>query len=516
MASLAKVLVVVAASVSSVVACGDHAPPEFLRKRVPMPTPVVQNPDLVKRQSQPTPYPTGPAYDVPPLASITATPVTYTENTLPVIATYTAGQQPPISNAPPLPAYTIVPSQWPDLASIPPTNSPEVQEWLKELEGHNIPNIAVNPTVDCGDARNAAALANGGANGQCWWTCGGCLRDTDISQCKDQWDWGHTYDDGPGFYTNKLLTYLNSLPSNSNAEGAANASPGVKATFYVVGARVISRPEIVVYEYMNNHEISGHTWSHSALTTLTNEQIVAELGWTRKAIRDVIGVTPLTFRPPYGDIDDRVRAIALAMGMRPVLWTASREGVPAGGDSIQWDTQDWRVHAGTVQSVANQAQFERIMDSSPQFANTSSVSYSPTQQGVVVLQHDIYVESVNLAIGYTIPYAQAHNPRWNLKTVTECLARSDGQGKLSLRDAYLETNSDMGNPAYVAALTGSDNEGTTLQTTVVADGTVTRTLTRVASSTATPGSDDPNAGFQLSVNAFAVVASLVFGSALLF
>lgn len=51
-------------------------------------------------------------------------------------------------------------------------------------------------------------------------------------------------------------------------------------------------------EYMAGHQISVHTWSHSALTTLTNEQIVAELGWTKKVIKDTIGVTPNTFRPP--------------------------------------------------------------------------------------------------------------------------------------------------------------------------------------------------------------------------
>ena len=39
-----------------------------------------------------------------------------------------------------------------------------------------------------------------------------------------------------------------------------------------------------------------------ALTTLTNEQIVAELGWSRKVIKDVLGVTPTTMRPPFGDI----------------------------------------------------------------------------------------------------------------------------------------------------------------------------------------------------------------------
>lgn len=29
---------------------------------------------------------------------------------------------------------------------------------------------------------------------------------------------------------------------------------------------------------------------------------MAELGWTRKAIKEVLGVTPTTMRPPYGDI----------------------------------------------------------------------------------------------------------------------------------------------------------------------------------------------------------------------
>ena len=36
--------------------------------------------------------------------------------------------------------------------------------------------------------------------------------------------------------------------------------------------------------------------------TLTNAQIVAELGWTRKVIKDVLGVTPNTYRPPQGDL----------------------------------------------------------------------------------------------------------------------------------------------------------------------------------------------------------------------
>ena len=44
-----------------------------------------------------------------------------------------------------------------------------------------------------------------------------------------------------GLYTNKLLTYLGSQALN--------------ATFFVLGPRVITHPEIVVYQHMNGHEL---------------------------------------------------------------------------------------------------------------------------------------------------------------------------------------------------------------------------------------------------------------------
>jgi peptidoglycan/xylan/chitin deacetylase (PgdA/CDA1 family) len=96
----------------------------------------------------------------------------------------------------------------------------------------------------------------------------------------------------------------------------------LKSTFFVIGSRAVSFPAILQTEYLAQHHISVHTWSHAApLTTLTNEQIIAELGWCKKIIKDVLGVTPNTMRPPFGDIDDRVRAISLAMGLTPIMWT---------------------------------------------------------------------------------------------------------------------------------------------------------------------------------------------------
>ena len=111
----------------------------------------------------------------------------------------------------------------------------------------------------------------------------------DITECPTPMTWGLTYDDGPAFYTSELLSYLD-----------AN---NLKTTFFTVGSRCAEFPKTLQVEYMGGHQIGVHTWSHPYLTTLTNEQIIAELGWTKKVIKDVLGVTPNFMRPPYGDIE---------------------------------------------------------------------------------------------------------------------------------------------------------------------------------------------------------------------
>lgn len=71
----------------------------------------------------------------------------------------------------------------------------------------------------------------------------------------------------------------------------------------MVGSRALEFPATLQSEYMGQHQIAVHTWSHPSLTTLSNEEIIAELGWSRKIIKDVLGVTPNMMRPPYGDIE---------------------------------------------------------------------------------------------------------------------------------------------------------------------------------------------------------------------
>lgn len=61
-----------------------------------------------------------------------------------------------------------------------------------------------------------------------------------------------SFDDGPSEDTPRLLDYL-----ESNGD--------LKSTFFVVGSRALSRPEILQNTYMAGHEISVHTWSHNSL-----------------------------------------------------------------------------------------------------------------------------------------------------------------------------------------------------------------------------------------------------------
>jgi chitin deacetylase len=68
--------------------------------------------------------------------------------------------------------------------------------------------------------------------------------------------------------------------------------------------------------------IAVHTWSHRHMSTLTNEQLIADIGWCMQIIHDSTGGRlPAFWRPPYGDSDNRVRAIAKEIfGLKTVIW----------------------------------------------------------------------------------------------------------------------------------------------------------------------------------------------------
>jgi peptidoglycan/xylan/chitin deacetylase (PgdA/CDA1 family) len=313
---------------------------------------------------------------------------------------------------------------------------------MEEIAGVPQDILNISPTVDGSCASDPQAAAD---TSRCWWTCGGCTNTTqgveDIVTCPNKMTWGLSFDDGPAPYSPKVLRYL--------------SQQDLTATFFIVGSRVMERPDILQAEYMLGHHIAAHTWSHSVpLTALSNEQVVAELAWSREAIREVTGVSPLFMRPPWGDIDNRVRAISLALGMRPIIWTRDN----ATGE--QFDTNDWRVVAGQVTGIQSNQQFQSIL------SNATTLD-----TGFIVLQHDLWEQEVDLATGYSVPQALAAH--FNLMDINKCLGQQPS-------DAYLETIANKSNiPTFPGAgsIDVSGNGTTTPGTGSPSTGTGTNTTT---------------------------------------
>lgn len=123
-----------------------------------------------------------------------------------------------------------------------------------------------------------------------------------------------TLDDGPSTLTPQFLDVLRDEQS--------------AATFFMLGRNAQSHPDTVRRVAAEGHQIGNHTWDHSYLTTLTNEQVADQLGRTAALLRDLSGQPVATFRPPGGFINDEVVAIA---GEPAIMWSV--------------DTRDWEKPA---------------------------------------------------------------------------------------------------------------------------------------------------------------------------
>lgn len=132
-----------------------------------------------------------------------------------------------------------------------------------------------------------------------------------------------TFDDGPARgLTRKLVGILREHQ--------------VPATFFMVGSRVHAAPVAAALVARAGFAIGNHTWSHARLPHLPDAAVRSELRRTARELRSV-GVTPSRLaRPPYGEIDARVRRDMTSLGLVPVLWTV--------------DSGDWR--GGSARQIA--------------------------------------------------------------------------------------------------------------------------------------------------------------------
>ena len=175
-----------------------------------------------------------------------------------------------------------------------------------------------------------------------------------------------TFDDGPGKYTDDLLSCLD---KNNSA-----------ATFFVLGQLAEKFPDVVKRADELGCEIANHTWDHLNATEAGAAAAEASVAKTSDAVKAIIGKPTYTYRPCYGAYNQDVLA---EVNLPAIMWSI--------------DTLDWKTKNA-------ESTYKTVMDK--------------VYDGAIILMHDIHEPTVEAA-KRMIP--ELVNEGYQLVTVSELL-----------------------------------------------------------------------------------------------
>ena len=113
-----------------------------------------------------------------------------------------------------------------------------------------------------------------------------------------------TFDDGPSEKTEQLLHVLK--------------ENNIKATFFLIGQNIRSRPDFIRMIFADGHEIGNHSNGYNSLgvNSGADENTIREsLVLTSVAISEIIGTEPLYFRAPNLDYGATLAKVVTEMNM---------------------------------------------------------------------------------------------------------------------------------------------------------------------------------------------------------
>ena len=116
------------------------------------------------------------------------------------------------------------------------------------------------------------------------------------------------------------------------------------------------------------------------MLNLDNQTKLEEINNTNNAINDVLGINPIYFRPPYGNINSHIKSLTM---MHTICWDV--------------DSEDWRLKDR-----------QKIKD----------MILKNAHDGAVILLHDIYEESV---MGALLAIKELKKEGYEFVTLTEML-----------------------------------------------------------------------------------------------
>ncbi|HIU16851.1 MAG TPA: polysaccharide deacetylase family protein [Candidatus Avidesulfovibrio excrementigallinarum] len=215
-----------------------------------------------------------------------------------------------------------------------------------------------------------------------------------------------TFDDGPTRYTPQLLQLLRER--------------GIKATFFLLGSKVRSRPDLVRRIVAEGHEVANHSYSHPKLSRLSEEKQREEIAAVQ-ALFHKLGVEGRFLRPPYGSFNSATLRVAEDLNLDVVLWSV--------------DTNDWR-HTLSIDGMSSRRGHDR-----------------PTRG--VFLFHDTHLRTIK-ALPVLIDYLEASQCRF--VTLSEYMGKPPLSGlKPQIAPVAAPSPEDQALPHQFPADDGSDD-----------------------------------------------------------
>jgi peptidoglycan-N-acetylmuramic acid deacetylase len=125
---------------------------------------------------------------------------------------------------------------------------------------------------------------------------------------------------------------------------------GVSAAFFLAGHYVESQPGLVKRMAAEGHTVGNHTYSHPSMPSLDAHTMGSEILAVTAKAKALTGSDMHYFRPPNGEMSERMLAVARDLGYVTVLWSlAFKDWEPlAGGPEESYTTVMSRLHPGAV------------------------------------------------------------------------------------------------------------------------------------------------------------------------
>jgi peptidoglycan/xylan/chitin deacetylase (PgdA/CDA1 family) len=145
-----------------------------------------------------------------------------------------------------------------------------------------------------------------------------------------------SFDDGPATsFTREILEVLR--------------RHHIKATFFCIGNRIPGNEELLMYLYEEDHIIGNHSYSHHFWFDLfSTKKVIADLQLMDNITKDVIGVKPKLFRPPYGVLNPNIKKAIINGNYTPIGWSVRSYDTVINGERKLFDKISRSLKPGAV------------------------------------------------------------------------------------------------------------------------------------------------------------------------